>query len=74
MPNDSVVLGGVFILGGITASHVTANKTQAQMHPAIPGFDALLAHVFAGMGDFDLVHVSALDWHTSSCRVLPCEH
>ncbi len=33
-------------------------------------FQTLLASVFAGMGNFDLVHVSALGWHTSSCRVL----
>jgi hypothetical protein len=49
------VFGGVFILGRIAASHMSAGKTQAQMNPGVAGFDAVFAHMLVGLFDFDLV-------------------
>jgi hypothetical protein len=67
MPNAAKMFGCVFILGGIAASHVTTRQTQAQVHPAIAGLNAVFADVFAGMGKFYLVEMCTLSCHAASC-------
>jgi hypothetical protein len=37
------MLGGVFVFRGITAADVSARETQAQVNPAVAGFQAFLA-------------------------------
>jgi hypothetical protein len=51
------VLGGVFVLGGIAASDVTALDAQAQVYPRIAGLDAFFADVRRGMKHSDLIEM-----------------
>jgi hypothetical protein len=56
------VLGGVPILGRVATPYMSALKTETKMDPCVPDLYALLAHVFVGVGDFDLIEMIAL-WH-----------
>ena len=51
------VLGGVLILGGITAADVTADKTFPQVNPGIAHLEALLAALAARLHLADLFYV-----------------
>src|SRR5690349_5085856 len=57
------VLGGVFVLGGIAAAHLTARETEPQMHPRIARLQALLTSVFIRVLDFDLIEMFTGDGH-----------
>jgi hypothetical protein len=57
------MLGSMFILGRVTAAHVSADKTHAQVNPGITGFNALVANMFARCFDFDLIEVGTLFGH-----------
>jgi hypothetical protein len=51
------VLGGVLILGGITAADVTANQTFPQVDPGIAHLEALLAALATWLHLADLFYV-----------------
>jgi hypothetical protein len=53
------MLGCVLILGGITASDVSAGQTKAQMNPSIAGLQALLATVGVRRNLMDLFQMCA---------------
>jgi hypothetical protein len=53
------VLGSMFVLGRITTPDMSANQTQAQVHPGVAHLYAFLAAVFTGAFHFDLTHVRA---------------
>ena len=57
------VPGGVFILGRIAAANLAAGQAQPQMNPGVAHLQALLASVFAGVFDFDLVEMFAGSSH-----------
>lgn len=42
------VLGRMLVFAGVTAADMAAFQTDAEMHPAIAGFQAILAAVRAG--------------------------
>ena len=48
------VLGGMFVLGGIAAPHMTTFQTHPQMYPCVSNLDAVLTNVGFGVGDLDL--------------------
>jgi sulfite reductase beta subunit-like hemoprotein len=50
----------VLILRGVAAAHVAALQAQAQMHPAVAHFHALLANMNICSGYCDLVEVRTL--------------
>jgi len=54
------MFGSVFVLGGITATHVAALRAQSEMDPGIAGFDAIFADVGIGVCDFHRAEVSAV--------------
>ena len=54
------VLGGVFVLRLIAASHFAAHHAHPQMNPGGAKFDALFANVFVGGRDLDLIEMLAL--------------
>jgi hypothetical protein len=60
------VLSRVFVFGRITAPHMPARQTQAQMHPRITHLDALFAKMYVGVLNFNLVEMRALILHGSS--------
>jgi hypothetical protein len=41
------VLGGVLVLGGVTAAYVSTGETEAQMHPCITSLQTVLAAIGA---------------------------
>jgi hypothetical protein len=51
------VLSRMFVLRRVTTANMPANQAQAQVHPRIPGFDAVFADVRFGLLDFDLIEV-----------------
>jgi hypothetical protein len=51
------VLGGVLVLGGITASHVSALQAQPQVDPGIAHFDALFTNVFVCRFNSNLIEM-----------------
>jgi hypothetical protein len=53
------VLGGVFVLRGIAATHVPANQAQSQMYPGVAHLYALFAGVRVRGLELDLIHVRA---------------
>lgn len=59
MARDLVMPGGMLVLGVITAAHVPAHQTQAQVHPFIPGLQAVLTPLRAGRDITDLILVRA---------------
>ena len=59
MPHREEMLGGVLVLGGITATYVLADQALAQVHPRISHLQALLATVRAGRHVPYLVQVRA---------------
>ena len=59
MPNCMKMLSGVFVLGGIATTHISALQAQSQVHPGISEFDALFTNVFLGVSDLDLIEMSA---------------
>jgi hypothetical protein len=64
------MLGRMFVLGGIAATHMAALQAQPQMYPGISKFDALRADVCLGVGDFDLVEMSTVFCHIVLSRSL----
>ena len=54
------MFGGVFVLRGIAAAYFAADETESEMYPGVTCLDALLAFVFVGVLEFDLVCVSAV--------------
>jgi hypothetical protein len=57
------VFGGMLVLGRVATAHMFATETQAQVNPAIAGLNAVLADMFVGFFDLDLVQVCAFVWH-----------
>src|SRR5260370_21984929 len=49
----------VFVFRGIATAHVAALQAEAQMHPRIPCFHAILATVFVGACEFNLIEMAA---------------
>jgi hypothetical protein len=54
------MFGGVFVLRGIAAAYFATDETESEMYPGVTCLDALLAFVFVGVLEFDLVCVSAV--------------
>jgi len=57
------MLGGVFVLGRIAAADVAAAQTQAQVHPAIPHFQAFFASLRLWFYLLDLIEMRAFISH-----------
>jgi hypothetical protein len=51
------MFGGMFIFGGIAASHVAANEAHAQMDPRVSRLQTILATVCARLHFFDFFQV-----------------
>jgi len=51
------MLGCMAVFGGIAAAHMAAGKAQAQMHPGVAGFDAVLTNMRLGGAEFDLIQM-----------------
>jgi hypothetical protein len=49
------VFGGVFVLGGIAATHMAARHAHAKVNPRIADLHAIFTDVRVGRGDFDLI-------------------
>ena len=64
------MFGGMFVLGGITATDVAATHAQAQVHPLIAGFQTLFASMCVRNDLLDLGEVFTLAHHST---VHPCE-
>lgn len=60
------VFGGVFVFRRITATHVAANQAHAQMDPTVSHLYALIALVFLGFAELDLVDMDAFFCHDVS--------
>src|SRR2546428_5483525 len=54
------VLGRMFVLGGITASYVSAFQTQPQVDPGVSGLDAVFTDMLVSIGGFGFLNVSAV--------------
>jgi hypothetical protein len=54
---------GVFVLGGIAATHMPAAQAQAKMHPTIAHLQALFAALGLGLHALDLIEVGAVFSH-----------
>jgi len=57
------MFGGMFILGRIAAAHMTAFATQAQVHPGITHFQALLAALSVWLHVLELAEVRTFFAH-----------
>ncbi len=57
------VLGGVLVFRGIAATHMTAGQAKPQVDPGVADLDAILAFMFTGVPDLDLIKVSASFCH-----------
>jgi hypothetical protein len=57
------VFGGMLVLGRVATAHMSATETQAQVNPSVTGLNAVLANMFVGFFDFDLVQVCAFVRH-----------
>jgi hypothetical protein len=66
------VLGGMFVLRGIAASHVAAYHAHAQVDPGVAHLDAIFADVGLSGGEFDLIQVLAFLGHFSLPRIVLC--
>jgi hypothetical protein len=53
------MLRGMFIFGGIAATHVSANQAHAEMHPGVAHFQAFLASVSAWLHLANFFYVRA---------------
>lgn len=70
MTGGMKMLGRVFILRRIAATHVPADQTQAQMHPLVSGLETLLATRHAGRYLLNLIEMRALRGHGDSLHSL----
>jgi hypothetical protein len=59
MPGFMKMFGGVFVLGGIATTHISALQAQSQVHPSVSEFEALFTNVCLGLSDLDLIEMSA---------------
>jgi hypothetical protein len=57
------VFRGVLVLRRITAGHISADETHAQMHPRVAQLHALVAHVFVRCFELDLIKMGTLFRH-----------
>jgi hypothetical protein len=60
------MLGGMFILGRIAASHFAAHHAHAQVNPVVANLDAFFAYVHLGGRNFNLIQMLAFPRHVSS--------
>jgi hypothetical protein len=63
MPGAVEMPSGMFVLGGIATTHISAFQAHSQVHPSVSEFDALFTNMFPGLSDLDLIEVSASFWH-----------
>jgi hypothetical protein len=61
-PHDRVlchveVFRGVLVLRVVTASHVSTDHAEPQMHPCVAHFHAFFAYMNLGLPNLDLIHV-----------------
>ena len=54
---------GVLVLGRVATAHMSTAETQTQVNPSVAHLNALLADMFIGFCDFDLVQVSTCFRH-----------
>jgi hypothetical protein len=62
------VLGRMLVLRRVAAAYMSAGEAQAQVHPGVSHFYALLADVRFGYLDFDLIEVRASVVHMCVSR------
>jgi hypothetical protein len=60
------VLSRVLVFRRITTANVAALQAHAQMHPGIPGFDAIFAHTLVGFRKLHPIEMSAFSGHTAA--------
>jgi hypothetical protein len=57
------MFGGVLVFRGVAAPNLAACQAKSKMYPGIACFDALLANMFGGLFDLDLVEMAAFARH-----------
>jgi hypothetical protein len=57
------MLGGVFILGRVATTDLSAGQAHPQMDPGVAYLHAFFADMLARFLDFDLVEVRTFIWH-----------
>ncbi len=74
------MLGGVLILGRVTATYVAADKAHTELDPGVASFETVFATLGAGRNVADLVTMSAFFGHDfllsrfeSNSVVLDCQ-
>jgi hypothetical protein len=54
------VFGGMFVLGGVATSYVTATQTQTKMHPAVTHLQAFFTTSCMRLDVFNLIEMGTL--------------
>src|SRR6266404_2214245 len=62
---------GVFVLRRVAAAHVAADQAQAQVHPAVACFQALLASLCIRLNVPDLIQMRALVHKRTLFQLIP---
>jgi hypothetical protein len=60
------MFGGVFILGRVATSRMTADQAHAEMYPRVAGFNTIFADMFIRLPDLDFTKMSTLLCHSFS--------
>jgi hypothetical protein len=58
MLGPMIVLGSMFVLGRVAASHMATFQAQPQMYPGVSNLDAVFANMGFGVRDLNLVEMS----------------
>jgi hypothetical protein len=66
MPGSVKVLGGMFVLGGITAADVSTFQAQPQMNPGVAAQETFTARVLVGAAELNVLQMGALVCHRFS--------
>src|SRR5215470_17114482 len=57
------MLGGMLVLGRITAAHMTALQTHAEVYPGVTPLNTILADMLVGASELDSIEMRALRRH-----------
>src|SRR5262249_16592864 len=63
MPGVMKMLGGMFVLGRIAATHVAALRAHSQMDPGVAGFNTFLTNVSVRAGKLDFGEMTTRSCH-----------
>jgi len=54
------MLRRMLVLGRVATANVSTNEAKTQVNPSVARFGTVLAHMFIGFSDFDLIKVDAI--------------